>query len=323
MLEGQVVAKICFDIVRDEGPDVALLIGAGCSGTAGIPLAARMVEEILSVEKYAKRCEGLPDKSYPKVVAKLSPDEFRDLFGHYLDGAKLNLAHLCIAELLAHKVVNRILTTNFDSLLMQACVLAGVYPAIYDCIAIKNLQSVLDDKLPALYYLHGQSYGLGVANTPLQLETHSPLVKDVIYQSIRPRTLIVVGCNSAPEGVLKHLSDIDTSRHVIWVPSNETDAKGALEGLRPEKVNGRWVLEDHKADVFFCELLKSLDLKPPAIIHDAAGFAGAVRKRVVADLPDCFHPIAPAPHEPAAPELVIPELPPTPPKPDWQSASIG
>lgn len=303
-------ARICFDIVRDERPHIALLIGAGCSKTAGIPLASEMVKEIWGVDKYAKRLIELPDNqtgSYPAVVGKLSRTEYLKLFRHSLDAAKVNLAHLCIAELLAKKVVDRILTTNFDSLLIQACAISGVHPAIYDCVAIPRLPPDLDDEQPALYYLHGQSYGLRMVNTDWEMKEHSSPVRDVIHQSIANRTVIVAGCSAAPDGVLKHLIDVHTTGHVIWVPRTESDAKDALAAF--DKMSGtRWVLECYDSDDFFHELLRAMNLKRPRITHNLGAFSRQARKRVVDKLPDWF-PQTRAERKAATTEPVAPETP--------------
>jgi len=321
-------ARICFDIVKDERPHIALLIGAGCSKTAGIPLASEMVDDIWGEEKYAKRLIELQDdkkRSYPAVVGRLSRTEYLKLFRHSLDAAKVNLAHLCIAELLAKKVVNRILTTNFDSLLVQACAIAGVQPAIYDCVAVPDLEPVLDDEQPALYYLHGQSYGLRMVNTDWELKEHSSPVREVIYQSILKQTVIVVGCSAAPDGVLQHLTQVHTTGHIIWVPHTESDALEAVAAF--DKTSGtRWVLENYDADDFFHELLRALNLDRPRITYDLDGFARQVRKRIVDELPDWF-PRTRAERAALASGPVAPETPgaalPKPPPANWTTEVAG
>src|SRR5947209_18030980 len=77
----QVGAEVCFEQVRNRPRSVALLIGAGCSLSAGIPLASGFVDEVRRL--YRHRCSRLPDAEanrFNAVVGQLAPDEWLDLF---------------------------------------------------------------------------------------------------------------------------------------------------------------------------------------------------------------------------------------------------
>lgn len=52
---------------------------------------------------------------------ELALSERRDLIARYVDTAKINWAHICIAQLMKYGYVDRVLTTNFDSLIVRAC----------------------------------------------------------------------------------------------------------------------------------------------------------------------------------------------------------
>src|SRR5262245_36721234 len=108
---------------RDQGRKCSLLIGAGCSVKAGIPTAAGFVEEIR--KRYERDYQRAREKSYPHCMAALSHGERRDLLVEYIDHAKLNWAHIGIAQLMRHGYVDRVLTTNFDPLVVKACALLG------------------------------------------------------------------------------------------------------------------------------------------------------------------------------------------------------
>ena len=67
--------------------------------------------------------------------------ELRDLVAEYVDSAKINWAHICIALLFQAGYVDRVLTTNFDPLVNRACALLGQFPAVYDCAPCRGLLS--------------------------------------------------------------------------------------------------------------------------------------------------------------------------------------
>ena len=138
---------------KDKGRKCTLLIGAGCSVTAGIPTANEIVEEIKNKHKRAyKRAK---QKDYAHCMGELLPGERHDLIVKYIDEAKINWAHMCIGLLIHKGYVDRVLTVNFDPLVARACALLGEFPAIYDFAASKHFNS---DRIPdkAVFHLHGK-----------------------------------------------------------------------------------------------------------------------------------------------------------------------
>lgn len=61
----------------------SLLIGAGCSVTAGIPTAGQFVREI--EKQYPRSYARAPEKTYSKCMAELSISERRDLISGFVD----------------------------------------------------------------------------------------------------------------------------------------------------------------------------------------------------------------------------------------------
>ena len=68
-------------------------------------------------------------------MTQLSPAERRDLLARFIDDASVNWAHVCVAQLMKEGYVDRILTTNFDPLIIRACAMLGLFPAVYDFAA--------------------------------------------------------------------------------------------------------------------------------------------------------------------------------------------
>jgi hypothetical protein len=77
-------------------PSPIVFLGAGASKTAGIPLAAVIVEDIL--ERYAdnpklsKLAES--EHTYPDLMECLTPRQRNQLLKGYIDAAKINVTHI-------------------------------------------------------------------------------------------------------------------------------------------------------------------------------------------------------------------------------------
>ena len=145
----------------------SLLIGAGCSISANIPSAAGFVD-IIKFE-FPGQYHRAVLKTYAKCMSELPPGTQRDLIAHHVDQAKINWAHIAIAQLMANGWVDRILTTNFDPLVVRACALIGLHPAVYDFAASQLLKP---EQVPdqAVFHLHGQRTGFVLMNTDDDLE---------------------------------------------------------------------------------------------------------------------------------------------------------
>lgn len=145
-----------------------LFIGADCSVKAGIPTAS----EFLSIieERYKTKLDHAP-RTYPSYMSCLSSGERHDLIAQYVDKARINWAHIAIAQLIKNGYVDRILTTNFDPLVARACALVNEFPAVYDLAASSFFSP--DPVFPkAIFHLHGQRSGFVILNTPKECDTH-------------------------------------------------------------------------------------------------------------------------------------------------------
>jgi NAD-dependent SIR2 family protein deacetylase len=146
----------------------ALLIGAGCSVTSGIPLAGEFVELIKRdwKEAYSRAAaKSAPNPpGYPACMAELSAGERRRLTSEFVDKASVNWAHIAIAQLMKDGFVDRAYTTNFDPLVLRACSMVNLFPAVYDFAASQNFKpAFLPDK--AVFHLHGQHTGFVLLHT--------------------------------------------------------------------------------------------------------------------------------------------------------------
>lgn len=136
--------------VGAAGGECVVLMGAGCSRSSGIPMASELIREIK--EKYPtdyQRAErnvqhsGKEDPpNYNEVMSELSLVNRHALFDKYMYNAKVNWAHLALAKLFETKKINRVLTVNFDHLLIKACSMVNFYPAVYDIAASQDYKKI-------------------------------------------------------------------------------------------------------------------------------------------------------------------------------------
>ncbi|OFW75335.1 MAG: hypothetical protein A2Y55_12860 [Actinobacteria bacterium RBG_16_68_12] len=251
-------------MARERKKGCVLLIGAGCSVTAGIPAASGIVALIR--DQYRPFYERAADKTYPLLMAELSAGERRDLIARYVDEARVNWAHVCIAQLMKKGFVDRILTTNFDPLVIRACALVGHFPAVYD-FAASQIFSAGDIPHDAVVYLHGQRSGFVLLNTRQEVEHHSELLKPVFDEAGQGRVWIVVGYSGESDPVFERLAESRRfDNRLYWI--------GYGDGEPPRHVSERlltggkdaFYVSGFDADSFFLRLAQELQCFPPDFI---------------------------------------------------------
>ena len=243
----------------------SLLIGAGCSVKGGVPLAGEFVQIIK--DRYPQSYRRAEAKTYPQCMAELTLGERRDLIAEYVDKAKINWAHIGIACLLQAGYVDRVLTTNFDPLVMRACALLGEFPAVYD-FAASQLLTPADIPDKAVFHLHGQRTGFVLMNTPAECQKQSERLGPVFQDAGRGRVWIVVGYSGENDPVFDHLARVDRfDNGLYWVgyqdsePASHVSERLLTEGKFASYVNG-W-----DADSFFVTLAQRLGIFPPSLLQ--------------------------------------------------------
>ena len=192
--------------------------------------------------------------------------ERRDLIAEHIDKAKINWAHICLGLLIQAGYVDRVLTTNFDSLVVRSCSLLGEFPATYD-FAASQLHKAADIPEKAVFYLHGQRTGFVLMNTEEETAKHSELMAPVFEDAGRGRLWVVVGYSGENDPVFDHLAKVSRfDNGLYWVGYEDNEpAKHVLEKLL---VSGKdaFYANGFDADSFFITLTQKLGIFPPKFL---------------------------------------------------------
>jgi NAD-dependent SIR2 family protein deacetylase len=247
-----------------------ILFGAGCSKSAGVPLAREIVKDIhKNYSNYVNKLDPDDRHRYGACMKKLAPNERRDLIAGYLEKAKLNWAHIALAELMCCGFIDRALTVNFDNILARACGLISLYPAIYD-FATAPTANVSLIVSPAIVHLHGQGHGVVLLNTEEETKKHSEKIEPIMRQSLSDHPLLVIGYSGEADDVLRLVHQhYQNSEHLYWASFDEEPAEPIRELSKKHEyfhpVGGA------DADRFLIELAQRLNCWPPAFCRDPIG----------------------------------------------------
>jgi Tfp pilus assembly protein PilF/NAD-dependent SIR2 family protein deacetylase len=251
---------------RDE-PNMgcSLLIGAGCSVTAGIKPGQGFVEIIK--KKFPNHYnDALEPKNYPRCMAELSKANQRKLVKDQIKDAKINWAHICIALLLKENYADRILTTNFDPLISRACALLGEFPAVYDFAASQTFKpEYVPEK--AIFHLHGQHTGFDMLHDDKETNKFSRSLKPVFKDASQGRLWIVVGYSGECDPVFNdHLSKVKEFECGLYWVGYKDNLPGHVKDKLLNKSKNAFHIPGHDADSFFIELTRGLKIFPPELI---------------------------------------------------------
>jgi cytochrome c-type biogenesis protein CcmH/NrfG len=257
--------KHVVETLKNQHKGCTLLIGAGCSQKAGIPTASEFVEIIQ--QRYPQAYRDAVEKTYPYCMARLSLGQRRSLISEFIKSAKINWAHLGIAQLIQDKFVDRVLTTNFDPLVARSCALVNVFPSIYDFAASQHFKPAYISN-PAVFHLHGQHTGFVLLNTPEECERLSKSLAPVFEDAGQGRTWIVVGYSGENDPVFEHLAKVPLFEdNLFWIGFKDGEpAKHVKEKLLSEDKCAYFV-RGFDADDFFVTLAQELRCFPPDFVH--------------------------------------------------------
>lgn len=277
------VEDVAYELQRRrerDGVKCALLIGAGCSYQAGIPLAQGFVDRI--AEDYPREYARAPEKTYPACMAQLARSDRHKLVCEYVDKAKINWAHISIAQLMRRGFIDRVLTTNFDPLVVRACALLNLYPAVYDMAVVRSgfVADYVRDL--AVFHLHGQRDGFIQLHDTAQVEALRAAIEPLFDDTANRRTWLVIGYSGQQDPVFEALADRpEFPNRLFWVGyRNEQPSAAVRTALIDSPKDANWIA-GYDPDTFLLQLASKLNCFPP-------GFFG----KPFSHLLECFQTLA-------------------------------
>lgn len=270
---GAISISVLYDInqivdvlknLSERGIKCNLLVGAGCSVSAGIPTAEGIIEIIK--QKFPSIYSMVKEKSYANCMNSLSPDERIDLIKGLVSNAKLNISHVIIAQLLKDGYVHRVLTPNFDNLLIKACSIVNEYPPIYDLAAYEEFKP---EHIPekCIFYLHGQFTGFKLMNTNEEVIEQAKRL-DALFHRLNERSVwIIVGYSGVNDALFQLLSkETVFANRLFWIGYNEQAPNEALRNNILKQGKYGFYLKGYDSDSFFWNLAKKVGEFPPTFL---------------------------------------------------------
>ena len=253
---------------KENNKPFVFFTGAGCSFTAGIPLAKKLIEDMhKNFKTELKLLVGADREDYGKCMAQIGRDDRRRFLKSYIDEAKINWAHIALACLLREGYIGRVLTFNFDNLLARSCGLLGLYPATYDFTAANlNLYHLIDN--PAVVHLHGQSHGFAQLNSDEETASHATQLSQFVCATLNESPALFIGYSGQADAFFPQIKDHFSGQHrLFWVDMTEQAPAHIFDSILQTNLAHYMRCADG-ADLFLIDLALQLDCFPPMIFTD-------------------------------------------------------
>ena len=218
------------------------LLGAGASASAGVPTAADMTWEFkqqLFISQRRASPGATSDLSNPVIRNQLqahvdslsrlpslgSPNEYAALFEEvypaevdrrvYLDaklgGAKPSYGHLALATLMCAHRAPLIWTTNFDTLIADACAKVYDTTSALTTVALDTPElaalAIQGKRWPVEVKLHGDFRFRKLKNTPDELRHQDTRLRQTLVDSCRQFGLVAVGYSGRDDSIMDTLEE--------------------------------------------------------------------------------------------------------------------
>jgi tetratricopeptide (TPR) repeat protein len=250
---------------KRNGRGCSVLLGAGCSVTGGIPTAREFVSIV--AQRYGGAYRRAKEKTYPHCMAELQTGQRHELIAESVDKAMINWAHLALAQLIVSGFVDRVLTTNFDPLILRACAAAQVFPAVYDFAASQTFKPAAVPR-NAVFHLHGQRSGFVLLNTDDEVNRLNRHLIPLFADAGRGRSWIVVGYSGDQDPVFEQLASVPSFEFpLFWVAFRDEPPSYQVETRLLTEVKGAFLVKGFDADTFFIQLAQNLACFPPLFIE--------------------------------------------------------
>ncbi|MBR7800907.1 hypothetical protein, partial [Undibacterium fentianense] len=259
--------KNLVEAIRNGEGKCVFLVGAGCSKSAGIPLAREIISEI---EKKFPEAYSQAEKrnDYNDVMSQLTSQQRRILLNKHIEKAKVNWAHLALAQLFKSELIDRVLTTNFDPLIVKATALNGFFPAIYD-LATSDQFRANRISPKSVFYLNGQHTGFVTLNATEELAKHKAQLSEIVRNTGVDRIWVVIGYSGACDPLLEVLAEVDDfEAGLYWIGFDESPSEDLKVKLLRTREKQVFYIGKQDADQFMTELAQKLQCFPPKLLSE-------------------------------------------------------
>jgi SIR2-like domain len=191
-----------------KGRKLAILVGAGVSKSAGIPLGGEIVAELRS--KFPDKFEDDEDYNYASVIEKAlsSATARRVYFDRLCAGTRPELEHLLLAAMLDKKALTMILSTNFDHLLEMAAADVCERDVKVFLYNSRFVAEDLKDRNLKLVKLHGDFLFDDIANLEKEKQRHlNEDMRRKISAALEGSGLVVLGYSGGDRTIMQFLRD--------------------------------------------------------------------------------------------------------------------
>ncbi len=254
---GSFMERLVKSAARDwntDGPAFTLILGAGASRSAGVPVAAEMVSILTTLaELKAIKIPRKPAResqfswTFRHVTERMPwEDEFFNYPRQFLMNCikrahrEPNLTHLVAAHLSSAHIIGDIVTTNFDDLALAAFWALPAVTAYVEPYVVYHPKTEPPPRsaggVPVIIKAHGHHtlYGLDVIDR--DIATTAPFVKKLLMLRPEPEIgYIVVGYSGGwADGVMAALSDrkITRGKTIYWFYTRQVPAGPHVERVK-------------------------------------------------------------------------------------------
>jgi tetratricopeptide (TPR) repeat protein len=262
-------------VAADEGRPFAVLMGAGCSISAGIPSAEGLIKHINghpygAIVRDRLSCTSLVGQDYGVVMGSLVKSERKTVLEPLLASAKINWGHIALACLMKAKLIGRSLTFNFDSVLAKAAGISGLYPATYD-FGVSPADTFEHIVTPSILHLHGQGHGLAMMNSSEETESHALKLKPLFEDTLQKFDALVIGYSAKADKAFPHFAAAFNGQHRLWWCEHSAAAvPDHVRSLLEKEANTSRCLQGVDFDEFMIALAQELKCFPPKLFRDPA-----------------------------------------------------
>jgi len=299
-------ARAQADEEKRELASVIFFLGAGCSKSAGVPLATEIAQQLVIRLAKSYGLGELPDPKDaldalrkdghflplpPSADAETdwyeiydtcflehykTPDAARSIFKRVTreTGGKINWAHLCLGEIVKKGFCSTVITTNFDLLALEGLTTAGVIPVVSD--GVESLGRIDGHpSFPQLIQLNGSIHSYRLRNRPdeiAQLGDNTTAVacfRDLVRNA---DAVVFVGYGGRETAIMSLLGRALTEfseKEVFWCmhENNPDKLSSSAVSLLKDNVNAK-LLVGQDADSFFYSICRDLGIGSPGFIRE-------------------------------------------------------